>query len=74
MVLRDQVIINVVEAEVERVDTHRLLALLHGDHVNFTQCVPGFQGHEVVERLSYQDLHLVRLAQILNPVSYLAVW
>lgn len=34
MILRNQVIINVIEREVERINAHRLFALFHRDHID----------------------------------------
>lgn len=69
VVLGGEGCVNIVETEIKGVDTHRVFAFLHRDHINLPKRVAGLERHQSVERLCQQDLHLVELAQLLDAVA-----
>ena len=73
MILRNYLIL-IVKAKIERVYSSRFLAFIHSDDIDFTQSVSRLQTHEVIERLSNEDLHVVIVTQILNPLSDGLMW
>ena len=81
MVLRQDVLLSILEAHIESVETHGLVLHLqaltgegvHRDHINLAQGVSGFQTHKVVEGLRKKDLHAVVLCELLESCGYLQV-
>ena len=49
VIFRDQIVINIVEGEIKRVNTHRFFELTHRNHIDLTQGVTRFQRHHIVE-------------------------
>jgi hypothetical protein len=73
MVFGDQSLLDVVETQIKCVNSHWVLALFHGDDINFSQSVPGFQRHQTVKRLCEKDLHLIELTKLFHSIGDLHV-
>ena len=50
-----------------------ILEYVQCDNIDFTHGIPSLKRHQVVQRLRQQDLHLIVLGQLLDPVRYLDI-
>ena len=46
---------------------------VQSDYIDFTHGISSLERHQIVERLRQQDLHLIVLGQLLNPIRNLNV-
>lgn len=65
MIIRDTLVL-IVEAKIECINPSWFFTLTQDYHINLSQGVPCLQTHQVVERFSDQNLHVVVVTQYFN--------
>ena len=73
MIFRNTHLFELTETDIVGKETQRLLVLFHDNHINLSQCISGFQGHNIVDGLSQEDLLFVVVALLFNFVGTLKV-